>query len=95
MLYAVINMHACRQYDRRLYILILMVELQVATDHVDFGVKWQILPFMPKLRENFTPIMPLCIKGKFYAKAVIVYITTAFYSIEFGVKSPFEESWHL
>ena len=39
------------------------------------------------------PIMPLCIKGKLYAKAVIVYITTAFYAIEFGVKSPCEESW--
>ena len=37
--------------------------------------------------------MPLCIKGKFYAKAVVVYITTAFYAIEFGVKSPCEESW--
>ena len=37
--------------------------------------------------------MPLCIKGKFYAKAVIVYITTAFYAIEFGIKSPCEESW--
>jgi len=33
--------------------------------------------------------MPLCIKGKFYAKAVVAYITT-FYAIEFGVKS---ESW--
>jgi len=31
------------------------------------------------------PIMPLCIKGKFYAKAVVVYIMTAFYSIQFGV----------
>ena len=30
--------------------------------------------------------MPLCIKGKFYAKVVVVYITTAFYAIEFGVK---------
>ena len=59
MLYAVINMHACRQYDRRLYILILMVELQVATDHVDFGVKWQILP--------------LCLKGKFYANHAFVH----------------------
>ena len=39
------------------------------------------------------PIMPLCIKGKFYAKAVVVFITTAFYAIEFGVKSPCEESW--
>ena len=37
--------------------------------------------------------MPLCIKGNFYAKAVIVYITTAFYTIEFGVKSPCEELW--
>ena len=37
--------------------------------------------------------MPLCIKGKFYAKAVVVYITTAFYAVEFGVKSPCEESW--
>jgi len=37
--------------------------------------------------------MPLCIKGKFYAKAVVVYITTAFYAIEFGVKSPCEMSW--
>ena len=37
--------------------------------------------------------MPLCIKGKFYAKAVVVYITTAFYAIEFGVKSPCEKSW--
>jgi len=36
--------------------------------------------------------MPLFIKGKFYAKAVILYITTAFYAIEFGVKSPCEES---
>jgi len=42
------------------------------------------------------PVMPLCIKGKFYAKAVIVDIMTAFYAIEFGVKSPCEESWpHL
>jgi len=47
--------------------------------HVDFGVKWQILP--------------LCLKGKFYAKAVVVYITIAFYTIEFGEKSPCEESW--
>ena len=30
--------------------------------------------------------MPLCIKGKIYAKVVVVYITTAFYAIEFGVK---------
>jgi len=37
--------------------------------------------------------MPLCIKGKFYAKAVVVDIMTAFYAIEFGVKSPCEESW--
>jgi len=37
--------------------------------------------------------MPLCIKGKFYAKAVVVDITTAFYAIEFGIKSPCEESW--
>jgi len=37
--------------------------------------------------------MPLCIKGKLYAKAVVVYITTAFYAIEFGVKSLCEESW--
>ena len=36
--------------------------------------------------------MSLCIKGKFYAKAVVVYITTAFYAIEFGVKFPCEES---
>jgi len=50
------------------------------------------IAFMPK-GENFTPFMPLCIKGKFYAKAVVVYITTAFYAIEFGVKSPCEESW--
>ena len=35
--------------------------------------------------------MPLCIKGKFYAKVVVVYIMTAFYAIEFGVKSPCEE----
>ena len=49
--------------------------------HTYFGVKWQILP------------LPLCIKGKFYAKVVVVYITTAFYAIEFGVKSPCEESW--
>jgi len=34
---------------------------------------------MPK-GKIFTPIMPLCIKGKFYAKAVVVYITTAFYA---------------
>ena len=37
--------------------------------------------------------MPLCIKGKLYAKAVIVYITTAFYATLFGVKSPCEELW--
>jgi len=59
--------------------------------HVDFGVKWQIMPLC--LKGNFTPIMPLFIKGKFYAKAVVVYITTAFYTIEFGIKSPCEESW--
>ena len=34
--------------------------------------------------------MPLCIKGKL---AVVVYITTALYATEFGVKSPCEESW--
>ena len=45
------------------------------------------------IKGKFTPIMPLCIKGKFYAKAVVVDITTAFYAIEFGVKSPCEESW--
>ena len=39
------------------------------------------------------PIMPLCIKGIFYAKDVVVCITTVFYAIEFGVKSPCEESW--
>jgi len=39
--------------------------------------------------------MPLCIKGKFYGKAVVVYITTAFYAIEFGVKSSCEEPWTL
>ena len=50
------------------------------------------IAFMPK-GKIFMLIMPLCIKGKFYAKAVVVYITTAFYAIEFGVKSPCEESW--
>ena len=38
----------------------------------------------------FTPFMPLCIKGKFYAIAVVMYITTAFYAMGFGVKSPCE-----
>ena len=33
--------------------------------------------------------MPLRIKEKFYAEAVVVYMT-AFYAIEFGVKSPCE-----
>ena len=37
--------------------------------------------------------MPLCIKGEFYTKAVIVYVTTAFDATGFGVKSPCEESW--
>jgi len=37
--------------------------------------------------------MPLCIKGQFYAKAVTVYIMTAFYATGFGVESPCEESW--
>jgi len=32
-------------------------------------------------------------KGKIYTKAVVVYITTAFYAIEFGVKFPCEDSW--
>jgi len=30
----------------------------------------------------YTSHMPLCIKGEFDAKAVVVYITTVFYAIE-------------
>ena len=43
--------------------------------------------------ETFVPIMLLCIKGQFYAKAVVAYITISFYATGFGVKSPCEESW--
>jgi len=41
-----------------------------------------IFAFMPK--GKFIPILPLCIEGKFYAKAVVVYITTAFCITGFG-----------
>ena len=43
-----------------------------------------------RIKGNFTPFMPLCIKGIFYAMAVVMYITTAFYAMGFGVKSPCE-----
>ena len=46
-----------------------------------------------RIKGNFTPFMPLCIKGKFYAMAVIMYITTAFYAMGFGVKYPLVK-WH-
>ena len=59
--------------------------------HVDNGVKWELLPL--RLKGKFYANHVFVHKGKFYPKAVNVYITTAFYTIEFGIKSPCEESW--
>jgi len=59
--------------------------------HTYFGVKWQILSLC--LKGKFDTIHAFVYKGKFYAKAVVVALTAAFYAIEIGVKSPCEESW--
>ena len=51
----------------------------IVIGHVDFGIKWLKIPLC-LIRKNFTPIMPLCLEGEWYAKAVVLYITTAFYA---------------
>lgn len=47
--------------------------------HIDFGVKLLILPLW--LKRNFMPITPLCIKGEFYSKAVVLYDRNLHHSI--------------
>ena len=70
-----------------------LYSVAIVQGHVDFGVKWQILP--------------LCLKGKFYANHAFVHKgkilrqgcrcghndSIMIFAIEFGVKSPCEESW--
>jgi len=59
--------------------------------HTYYGVKWQILPLC--LKRKFYTNHAFVHKGKILCQgcslaigAKFVYITTAFYAIEFGVK---------
>ena len=50
------------------------------------GIKRLFLPCC--IKENFMPISPCCIKGKFYANLALLYLKTSFYAKFFGIKRP-------
>ena len=43
---------------------------------------------LPSSREDFTPSLPLGLKGRFYASLHILYLTGRFYARKVGVYAP-------
>ena len=44
--------------------------------------------FLYVYREDFTPSLPLGLKGRFYASLAVLYLTATFYAWKVGIKCP-------